>query len=123
MHDAEKKARQVRTDKPWPPQRLSAWSRTIFAQLVDAAATGAWDGEGGKLAVWSDGGWRFAPPRPGMRVVRLPDGAWLRYHAGAWVAPDAIASPAGGVTIDSEARSAIAALILLLEAQGILISG
>jgi len=91
--------------------------------LVDGAATGAWDGEGGKLAVWSGGGWRFAPPRPGMRVVRLPDGAWLRYHAGAWVVPEEIASPAGGVTIDSEARSAIAALILLLEAQGILISG
>lgn len=91
--------------------------------LAGAGAGGAWVGQDGKLAIWSEGGWRFTPPRPGMRVARLSDGAWLRFHAGAWVPPEAIATPSGGVTIDSQARSAIAALILLLDAQGLLISG
>ena len=91
--------------------------------IVGSGASGAWAGQGDKLAIWTEGGWRFAPPRSGMRLFRLSDGAWLRFHAGAWALPEAVATPAGGVTIDSEARSAIAALILLLEAQGLLISG
>lgn len=91
--------------------------------LVGAGATGAWAGRDNMLAIRSEGGWRFVPPRPGLRLIRLSDGAWMRYDAGSWVAPGAIASPAGGVTIDSEARSVVAALILLLEAQGLLILG
>ena len=58
-----------------------------------------------------------------MRLVRLSDGTELRFRSGAWVVPGVISSPVGGAVIDSEARSAIAALILLLDAQGILISG
>jgi hypothetical protein len=91
--------------------------------LVAAGATGAWAGRGNALAIWSDGGWRFAAPRPGMRVLRSPDGVWLRFQGGMWIGPDSVTNPAGGVTIDSEARAAIAALILHLEAHGILISG
>ena len=87
--------------------------------LVGVGATGAWAGCDNMLAVRSEGGWRFVLPRPGLRLIRLADGAWMRYHAGSWVAPAAIASPVGGVTIDSEARSVIAALILLLKAQGL----
>lgn len=91
--------------------------------LAGDGATGAWAGEDGKLAIWSGGGWRFVAPREGMRLIRLSDNAWLRYQAGAWVAPAEVVSPAGGVTIDSEARLSITALILLLEAHGLLISG
>ena len=57
-----------------------------------------------------------------MRIARLSDGAWLRYWSGVWTVPDAFPTPEGGTTIDAEARSAIAALILVLEAQGLLIS-
>ena len=91
--------------------------------LVGAGASGAWSGQDDKLAIWSDGGWRFSAPREGMRLVRLSDGTELRFRSGAWVVPGVISSPVGGAVIDSEARSAIAALILLLDAQGILISG
>lgn len=89
--------------------------------LVDTGATGAWAGQAMQLAIWTVGGWRFVPPRAGMRVVRLGDGAWLRFDGSAWLAPTPVPTPVGGVTIDSEARSAIAALILGLEAHGILI--
>ena len=91
--------------------------------LVGAGAGGDWAGQADMIAIRCDGGWRFAAPRPGMRIVRLSDGAWLRYRSGAWAAPEVLANPEGGTTIDAEARAAIAALILLLEAQGLLISG
>ena len=91
--------------------------------IVDVAATGAWTGEGNAIAVWTAGGWRFAAPRAGVQVTRLTDGARLRFDGGAWTAPATIGAPAGGATVDSEARSAITALILNLAAQGLLISG
>lgn len=58
-----------------------------------------------------------------MIVTRLTDGARLRFDEGAWVEPGPIAAPSGGSTIDAEARSALATLILHLAAQGLLISG
>ncbi len=74
------------------------------------------------VAIWS-GGWRFAAARAGMTVVRLTDGARLRFDGDAWVVPPTIAAPSGGSTIDGEARSTLSALILHLAAQGLLISG
>ena len=91
--------------------------------LVGAAPGGVWAGEAGAIAIWTAGGWRFAAPRAGIRAVRLTDGAWLRYDGGGWIEPATIAGPAGGATVDSEARSAIIALILHLGAQGLLNSG
>lgn len=91
--------------------------------IVGDDASGAWYGSDGSLAVWTAGGWRFAGPRDGMRALRTSDGASLRFREGEWVAPDTVTIPAGGGVIDSEARAALAQLILLLEAQGLLISG
>lgn len=91
--------------------------------LVGTAPSGVWAGEAGAVAIWTAGGWRFAAPRAGMRVVRLTDGAWLRCDGSGWSEPATIAAPAGGVTVDSEARSAIIGLILHLGAQGLLNSG
>ncbi len=91
--------------------------------IVGAAATGDWAGHEQAIALWTAGGWRFSPPREGMRVTRLTDGARLRFDGSIWVEPAAIAAPSGGSTIDSEARSAITALILHFAAQGLLISG
>ncbi|MBL8652063.1 MAG: DUF2793 domain-containing protein [Sphingopyxis sp.] len=101
-------------DPPLAPAAGQGW-------IVAAGATGAWDGADGSLALWTAGGWRFAAPRPAMRVARLSDGAWLRFDGAAWVEPDAVASPAGGATIDSEARAAIGAVILALVGHGLLI--
>ena len=91
--------------------------------IVDAAATGVWTGAENAIAIWTAGGWRFAAPRVGVQVTRLTDGARLRFDGSGWTAPAAIGAPAGGTTIDSEARAAITALILNLAAQGLLISG
>ncbi|NIJ39309.1 hypothetical protein FHR22_004056 [Sphingopyxis panaciterrae] len=91
--------------------------------LVGAGATGGWAGQADMLAIRTSGGWRFVAARAGMRVVRLADGAWLRFDGEGWIAPAEIAGPSGGSTIDSEARSVLAALITLLAAHGLLISG
>ena len=103
-------------DPPATPMPGQCW-------LVGDAAVGAWDGQAAAIAIWTVGGWRCAGPRAGMRATRLSDGTRLRFDAGEWVAPATIGAPSGGSTIDSEARSAITALILHLEAQGLLISG
>ncbi len=91
--------------------------------IVGAAPTAAWTGQANAIAIRTGGGWRFAPPREGMRATRLTDGAQLRFDGAAWAAPATIVAPSGGSIIDSEARSAISTLILHLAAQGLLISG
>ncbi|KTE19173.1 hypothetical protein ATE67_16605 [Sphingopyxis sp. H050] len=103
-------------DPPSAPEEGQCW-------LVAAGASGAWAGHGGKLAVRTGGGWRYVTPGAGFRLTRQSDGAALYFDGTAWIAPPTIATPAGGVTIDVEARSAIAAFVLLLEAHGLLISG
>ena len=91
--------------------------------IVAGGASGAWSGQDGAIALWTAGGWRFAAPRAQMRVLRLSDGAVLRFDGGAWAAPSSVAAPSGGTVVDGEARAAIAALLSLLSAHGLLISG
>ncbi|WP_447760264.1 DUF2793 domain-containing protein [Sphingopyxis panaciterrae] len=104
------------TEPPVEPGDGGCW-------LVGADAIDDWAGKEDMLAIRTAGGWRFVAPRTGMRVARLADGKWLRFDGTGWVEPMAITGPAGGSTIDSEARNVIAALILLLGAHGLLISG
>lgn len=91
--------------------------------IVGAAATGVWADNVSSIALWTAGGWRFLLPRAGVEVIRLVDSARLRFDGEAWLEPAMVAAPAGGATIDSEARAVIAELILHLEAQGLMISG
>ncbi|KGB55641.1 hypothetical protein FG91_01246 [Sphingopyxis sp. LC81] len=101
---------------PVGPEEGQCW-------IVGATPTAAWSGQANAIAIRTGGGWRFAPPREGMRATRLTDGALLRFVGGAWAAPATVGAPSGGSIIDSEARSAISTLILHLAAQGLLISG
>lgn len=99
---------------PAAPEEGQCW-------LVGAAPGDVWSGEAHSVALWSAGGWRFMRPREGMRLMRLSDGGLLRFNSGLWSLPEAVAAPSGGAVIDSEARTAISALIGLLAAHGILI--
>lgn len=91
--------------------------------LVGDVPTGDWVGQANAIAIRTVGGWRFVTPRAGTAVVRLADGAWLRFDGAIWAGPATIVAPSGGSTIDGEARSTLSALILHLAAQGLLISG
>jgi hypothetical protein len=86
--------------------------------LVGPSPSGAWAGHGGTLASWQGGNWLFTRPVDGMRVLNRANGQDMRYLAG-WKQAAAPASPAGGTTIDAEARVAIVQLISALCAAGI----
>ena len=85
--------------------------------LVGAAPTGLWAGAAHHLACWTSGGWRLIVPRTAM-LVRLVNGPMLRFDGLVWAVPAAVPNPVGGTVIDSEARTAISALVVVLQAYG-----
>jgi hypothetical protein len=87
--------------------------------LGDDSATGDWQDRDGSLACRQAGNWLFVAPRDGMRIFDRSTGQLLLYNGG-WNAPAAPASPAGGSTVDGEARAAIDALIAALRQAGVL---
>ena len=88
------------------------------AWLVAAGASGAWIGQSGKVAARQAGNWLFAVPRDGMKLLNRANGQEIRY-AGGWKAAARPAAPSAGTVIDSEARSAIAAILTALTSAGI----
>ena len=107
--------------------------------IVGTAPTGAWAGQAGAVAMWSEGGWRFTPPFDGMTVWISDTELFAFRRSGAWslgieraagvviggvqvVGPQqsAIAPPSGGSLIDTEARAGITAIILTLRAHGLI---
>lgn len=105
--------------------------------IVGAGAQGAWAGHEDHVACWTQGGWRFLAPVPGMEVWRRDLGHPIRWDGLQWVATlaagaiviggrqvlgtrqPAVPSPYGGTIIDAEARAAIDALIATLKSHGI----
>ncbi|WP_324750783.1 DUF2793 domain-containing protein [Sphingomonas sp. LY54] len=106
--------------------------------VVAAPADGAWTGQEGHIACWTEGGWRFLSPQPGTCVWDKAARLWLHYEDGGWSdgeVPAAklviggvqvvgkrqppILSPSGGAIIDTEARAAIDALIATLMSHGL----
>lgn len=119
-------------DPPASPAEGDCW-------IVGDSPGGDWAGHGGELAGWTGGGWRFIAPRAGMRVRvadenldYVHDGSmWKRgeirpdglYVGGVRVVADrqaAIAAPAGGSTVDGEARAAILAILNAMEYHGLI---
>jgi hypothetical protein len=105
--------------------------------VVGTAPTGAWAGQPGALVAWTEGGWRFVAPVPGMTVWLA--GAYARFDGTAWRVGElvgdrlllagaqvvgarqpAIATPSGGVTVDAESRSAVGAILVALRAHGLI---
>jgi hypothetical protein len=107
--------------------------------IVGASPNGAWSGQAGKLAAFTSGGWRFVAPFDGLEATVRISGSTAVYRNGAWeigklrgseVAVDglkvvgarepAIAAPAGGSTIDLEARAAIGAILAAMRDHGLI---
>lgn len=86
--------------------------------LIGGLPTGDWTGKPGQIAIWAAGSWRFSTACEGMRIRVLSSGLYLAYIDGQWVSPPVIPNPAGGATIDVEARAAITALLEHLRALG-----
>jgi hypothetical protein len=86
---------------------------------VTGPAAAAWTGHDDEIAVLIGGEWHFVAPREGMELFDRAAGYQLVYRS-AWEAAVAPVAPAGGTTIDVEARAAIIALLEALTAAGVL---
>lgn len=89
--------------------------------LVADDPGGAWYGQQDAVALWTQGGWRFAQLPEGGRVWIQGERGYLRRERTGWVreiptgtAMADLAVPAGGDVVDMEARAVIAALIARL---------
>ena len=107
--------------------------------LVGKSPTGAWSDRADHLAAFGAGGWRYVPPVTGMSFVVKTTGASATYGSAGWEvgtvrgarlmidglqvigsqAP-AIAGPAGGSTVDAEARGALEQVLEAMRAHGLI---
>lgn len=107
--------------------------------ILGAQPAGDWAGRARQLATWTDGGWRFQAPVAGLCVTLRPTGAPVSWRDGAWQVGDviaerlvvggkqvvgprgpALAAPAGGATVDGEARAVLESLLGALRAHGLI---
>ncbi|MDP9422876.1 MAG: phage tail protein [Pseudomonadota bacterium] len=107
--------------------------------LVAADASGAWSGQDGSLACFSEGGWRFVLPMDGMSLVDRASGQVLARRDGAWETgivraqelrvngqtvvrnrQSAIGDPSGGTVVDSQCRVAVAQMLAAMRAHGLI---
>lgn len=86
--------------------------------IVGNAATGAFAGQSGRIAAWTEGGWRFIAPMTGMRVYDLGIGSH-RIFNGTWTRSAAPSAATGGTVVDTQARAVLASVIGLLKDAGI----
>ena len=101
----------IATAPPTSPVNGTNW-------LVATGGSGVWAGQDGNIAAYQAGNWVFITARDGMNVFNRATGQTLLY-AGGWQAPVKPAAPAGGTTVDAEARTAIAAIIAALQQAGV----
>lgn len=106
--------------------------------IVGTGATGDWAGQDGRLVAWTDGGWRFVAPVPGMAVWDKLSGYRRHWDGAGWsdgampvgkvtiggqqvlgARQPAITTPSNGTTIDVEARAAIGQIIAALMSHGL----
>jgi hypothetical protein len=119
-----------------PP--ASPTTGTLY-RVAAAGASGAFAGQEGKLAGWTEGGWRFVAPVEGMRLTERGSGLELAYRDGLWTSgslrarevligaqrvlgarQDAVADPAGGTVVDTQGRLAITQILAALRAHGLI---
>ncbi len=86
--------------------------------LVSQTPTGEWIGHEGEIAGWVGGGWLFLLPRHGVRLHDRTTGQII-FYANGWHRVSPPVSPAGGGTVDAEARETIGLLIEALRNAGI----
>lgn len=96
---------------PTDPVPGSCW-------IVGSTPTGAWAGQAHAVAGWTVGGWRFVPVHDGFTVYVSTIGRRATYCAGRWSVerePVATGTPSGGDVVDTQARTAIGAILDILK--------
>ncbi len=88
--------------------------------LIGLDAVAEWEGRSNQIAGWSSAGWHFINPQESMRIIVASDQVAATYSAGFWASAASIEEPAGGMTIDSQARAAIDSILETLRTMKIL---
>ena len=106
--------------------------------ILGDSPEGAWAGHANQIAGWTPAGWRFVKPCEGTWLWIAADRAFALFSQGRWalgrsygrlfveglqvVGPRAaaIAEPAGGMTVDAEARSSITSILEALRTHGLI---
>jgi hypothetical protein len=119
---------------PGDPDEGACW-------IVGDAPTAGWSGRAGAIACWTASGWRFLAPFEGMRAWVAESQGFALFSGGIWrvgechgrlivdgvqvvgAQADAIDDPAGGATVDAEARAAIVTILGALRAHGLIDTG
>lgn len=119
-------------DPPGSPAPGEAW-------VVGGEPVGAWIGHADAIAGWTTGGWRFVTPCEGTEVWCEASACAARFRGGSWemgvlrgaslvidgtpvvgARGGAIAAPAGGATVDAQARTAIGSILAALRDHGLI---
>ena len=109
--------------------------------LIGGSPSGAWSGKAAHLAAYTANGWRFIAPFEGLSATINGSGLTATFRAGAWETgvgrlaslrvggqqvvgsrSAAIATPAGGSTVDTQARAAVEAILIALRGHGLIAS-
>lgn len=107
--------------------------------IVGTGATGDWAGKANKIAGWTLSGWRFITPVTGMSLWSIVDSQHFQFDGTIWAIATlsgqqlsidgnkvvgarqgSIANPLAGSSIDTEARSAIGAILSVLRTHGLI---
>jgi hypothetical protein len=107
--------------------------------IVGTTPTGVWAGHGAAIAGYAAGGWRFVAAVAGMRALDKSGGQTACFDGVAWtvgtikgarlelsgsqvVGPRlaAVVDPAGGTTVDVEARAALVAILGRMRNHGLI---
>lgn len=122
-------------DETVPPSTPDAGMCWIVAD----GASGVWEGKEGAVACWTEGGWRFIPPKTGLTLWVADRGHAMRYGGSYWkneifrsdgiylddlrvvgARKPGIADPSGGATVDGEARTTLIAVLETLRDHGLI---
>lgn len=92
--------------------------------LVAGTGTGAWASHDGQMAIAvgtnAASGWYFVTAAvEGVRLY-VRDENLTQFYNGSWYIPTTISDPTGGATQDAEARTAINAIIDVLQGEGLI---
>lgn len=87
--------------------------------IVGTGAGGAWADETASIAGWDGTQWTFVKPAYGMAAFDRSIGQ-SKFFKGFWAASSGPEEPAGGAVIDTQARDAIANILVALRIAGII---
>ena len=107
--------------------------------LVGTDAAGAWAGQDGRIALWTEGGWRFVTPTPAMTVWIADAGLWAQWNGSHWeegvlsvravrcagvqvvgAQQPPIPPAAGGTVVDHQARDTLSAVLDAMRNHGLI---